>query len=208
MLYEYIKANYAPNEPILSDELQKYPYKSTSLRQELKSLTDKGLLRRYDRGIYYLPKMTIFNIEAVPSRNSIIEKKYLKQDNENIGYVSGLGLANQLGLTSQVASVVEIVTNKATKEYKELSIGNVTVIMRKPKITIDSTNYQVLQFLDLIKDINAFLEISKKEAKEKILLYIQKTGLLFSTIEKYLKYYPPIVYKNLYEMGFFINAYS
>ena len=160
MLYEYIIDNYVPNEVILASELKACGKSDAAIRRELKKLTDAGKIRRYDQGIYYLPKMTIFGVEAAPNSNAIVEKKYLKANDEYIGYISGIGLANSLGLTTQAAAVIEIVSNKATRDYRETKLGQIGIILRKPKVLITTENAKVLQFLDLIKDINTYLEIS------------------------------------------------
>ena len=76
MLYEYLLANYVVNEVIIASDLAACGLNKSTIRRQLKQLTDQGKIRRYDKGIYYLPKRTIFNTEAQPSREEIIEKKY------------------------------------------------------------------------------------------------------------------------------------
>ena len=72
---------------------------------------------------------------------------------ERCGYLSGIRFANQLGITTQVSSVYEIYTNKATKDYRETRMANIKVILRKPYVKVDEKNASVLQFLDLIKEV-------------------------------------------------------
>ena len=64
MLYGYIEQNYAQNEPIFISDLVNSGMKIEKVRNEVKSLTDGGKLKRYDTGIYYIPKKTIFNVEV------------------------------------------------------------------------------------------------------------------------------------------------
>lgn len=55
-VYSYLQKNYNMNEPIFLTELNIPGIKSVSLRQQLKKLTDDGRVKRFDTGIYYLPK--------------------------------------------------------------------------------------------------------------------------------------------------------
>lgn len=201
MLYGYVEQNYAPNEPIFISDLVNSGLKIEKVRNEVKSLTDEGKLKRYDTGIYYIPKKTIFNVEAIPSRDLIIERKFLKDEKINIGYISGVLFANQLGLTTQVPSVYEIVSNKATRNYRKVEIGNANVILRKPRVSVTEENYKTLQLLDFVMEFEFLSEIKGKELKEKIFEYMKKAKISISLLREYTSYYPEKIYKNLYEMG-------
>lgn len=201
MLYEYIEQNYAPNEPIFISDLVNSGLKIEKVRNEVKNLTDEGRLKRYDTGIYYIPKKTIFNVEAIPSRDLIIERKFLKDEKINFGYISGVLFANQLGLTTQVPSVYEIVSNKATRNYRKVKIGNANVVLRKPRVSVTEENYKTLQLLDFVMEFQSLSEIKGKELKEKILRYMKKAKITISMLRKYTSYYPEKIFKNLYEMG-------
>ena len=201
MLYEYIKKIYGLNEPIFVSDLADCGMTMARIRNEVKKLVDDGKLRRFDTGIYYLPKKTIFNTYAAPSREIVIKKKYIQDKDDNFGYLSGVGLANQLGLTTQVPAVYEIVSNKATKDYREVIIGNAKVILRKPRIVVTEENYKVLQFLDLIKDIDLIAELTGVALKEKLLDFMTKAKITFEMVKQYIKYFPDKIFKNLYDVG-------
>lgn len=201
MLYEYLLVNYVVNEVIIASDLAACGLNKSTIRRQLKQLTDQGKIRRYDKGIYYLPKRTIFNTEAQPSREEIIEKKYLKCNDECIGYITGLSLANQLGLTTQVPVVVEVVSNKASRDYREIKLANATIILRKPKVDVTADNYHALQFLDLMKDIDVLSELSKTALRQKLLSFMEQTKLSFTMLEPYIRYYPDKLFRNLYETG-------
>ena len=55
-VYSYIENNYKPNEPIFLAELNIPDMKAVSVRQKIKKLTEDGRLKRFDTGIYYIPK--------------------------------------------------------------------------------------------------------------------------------------------------------
>ena len=56
----------------------------------------------------------------------------------------------------------EVVTNKATNEYRETSLAKSRVIVRRPKVPVTECNYKALQFLDMMKSIPKLLELNCK----------------------------------------------
>ncbi len=89
-LYEYLLENYKPNEPIFLAELQIEGMSRANLRQQIKKLTDSGLLKRYDKGVYFIPKKTVFKSGSQLSRDRVIQKKYLQEDGTRYGTISEL----------------------------------------------------------------------------------------------------------------------
>lgn len=96
--------------------------------------------------------------------------------------------------------VFEVVSNKATKDYRETTLANTRVIIRKPRVKVNEENYRILQFLDLIKDIDLYAEISGTKLQKCLISYMEKASLNFSMLEPYVKCYPDKIYKNMYEM--------
>lgn len=202
MLYEYLKYKYHPNEPIFLSNLNIEGISYNNLRQQIKKLVDSGLLVRYDTGIYFIPEPSIFKSGSQLSFNRVVKEKYLLDESrEQCGYISGVYFANAVGLTTQVPMKYDIVTNKATKDYREVKLAQSTIIVRKPKIEVTSANHLTLQFLDLIKDIDSLSELKGLSLNNKLRDYIQKANLEFKEIEKYLDYYPDKIYKNMYKVG-------
>lgn len=199
-LYDYLIENYGENEPIFLVSLKIPEVTDSNIRRQIKKLTDEGKIKRYDTGIYFIPKKSIFRSGSQLSMDRVVEMKYLKADNKRCGYITGISVANQLGLTTQVPMTVEVVTNKATKDYRETTLAKSKVIVRKPKTRVTEENYRILQFLDLLKDIDVFSELEGKELQKRIREYMEKTFLDFSMLEPYLQYYPDKIFKNMYEM--------
>lgn len=202
MLYEYLKYKYQPNEPIFLSNLSIEGISYNNLRQQIKKLVDSGLLVRYDTGIYFIPEPSIFKSGSQLSFNRVVKEKYLLDESrEQCGYISGVYFANAVGLTTQVPMKYDVVTNKATKDYREVKLAQSTIIVRKPKIEVTSANHLTLQFLDLIKDIDSLSELKGLSLNNKLRDYIRKANLEFKEIEKYLDYYPDKIYKNMYKVG-------
>lgn len=201
MLYDYLKETYGENEPIFIADIKYEGMTMNYIRQQVKKLTDEGKLKRYDTGIYFIPTSSIFKSGSTLSWQKVVELKYLKEEGRRCGYICALTFANQLGLTTQLAARCEIVTNKATNDYREVKLAASTVILRKPRVTVTEDNYRELQLLDLIKDIDYFSEREPDEQLKRIMAYMNEFNIRFSDLETYLPYYPDKVYKNMYEMG-------
>lgn len=200
-VYNYIETRYKPNEPVFLAELDIPGMKPVSVRQQMKKLTEDGRLKRFDTGIYYIPKNSMFRSGSTLSVDEVIRKKYLQDGRTRCGYVGGILFANQLGLTTQVPALYEVYTNKATTEYRETRLANLRVILRKPCCEIDAKNAETLQFLDLIKEIMDISEITGDELTNKLLSYMKKKNIRFESMKPFLPYYPERIYKNMYEVG-------
>lgn len=200
-VYEYIENKYKPNEPIFLAELDIPDMKPVSVRQQMKKLTEEGRLKRFDAGIYYIPKKSMFRSGSTLSIDEVIRKKYLQDGVNRCGYVGGILFANQLGLTTQVPALYEVYTNKATTEYRETRLANLRVILRKPYCEIDTENAETLQFLDLIKEVVDISEVDGEELTKRLLGYMKKKNIGFESLKPFLPYYPDRIYKNMYEVG-------
>ena len=198
-LYEYLLDNYKENEPIFLADLQVDGMTRTNVRQQIKKLTDTGKVKRFDNGIYFLPKKTIFKSGSQLAPEKVLECKYLRDKDERCGYVSGLMFFNQMGLTTQVPMMYEVVSNKATNDYRETSLAKSRVIVRKPKVPVTEKNYKALQFLDMLKDVDVYSEVTGKPLQERLYRHMDDAHLSISEMEPYFAYYPDKLYKNLVE---------
>ena len=188
-LYEYLLDNYKENEPIFLADLQVDGMTRTNVRQQIKKLTDTGKVKRFDNGIYFLPKKTIFKSGSQLAPEKVLECKYLRDKDERCGYVSGLMFFNQMGLTTQVPMMYEVVSNKATNDYRETSLAKSRVIVRKPKVPVTEKNYKALQFLDMLKDVDVYSEVTGKPLQERLYLlnvqFLMKWMQCFAKISLY-----------------------
>ena len=205
-LYEYLLDNYKENEPIFLADLQVDGMTRTNVRQQIKKLTDTGKVKRFDNGIYFLPKKTIFKSGSQLAPEKVLECKYLRDKDERCGYVSGLMFFNQMGLTTQVPMLYEVVSNKATNDYRETSLAKSRVIVRKPKVPVTEKNYKALQFLDMLKDVDVYSEVTGKPLQDRLYRYMDDANLSISEMEPYFAYYPDKLYKNLVETRVIYNG--
>lgn len=201
MIYEYLKENYGENIPIYISRLKIEGMSENTLRQQIKRLTDAGLLKRYDTGIYFIPQKSVFKSGSTLSVDQVLNDKYLREGEKRCGYQSGILFANQLGLTTQIPMLYEIVTNKASREYREITVAKTRVILRRPRTEINEDNFRALQFLDLMKDVDLVSELEGKRLRERLLAYMRACPLYFDDLKPFLPLYPDKLYRNLYEGG-------
>lgn len=205
-LYEYLLDNYKENEPIFLVDIQIDGMTRTNVRQQIKKLADTGKVKRFDNGIYFLPKKTIFKSGSQLAPEKVLECKYLRDKDKRCGYVSGLMFFNQMGLTTRIPMMYEVVSNKATNDYRETSLAKSRVIVRKPKVPVTEKNYKVLQFLDMLKDVDLYSEVTRKQLQDRLYRYMDDANLSISEMEPYFSYYPDKLYKNLVETRVIYNG--
>jgi len=127
------------------------------------------------------------------------ERRSAGDKSQHTDTISGVRIANMLGLTTQVPMTFEIVSNKATKDVRKTSLADVRLIIRRPRTEVTENNYKVLQFLDLMKDVDEVSELEGEELQKRIKLYMAESSLTFDMMKPYLRYYPDRLYKNLYD---------
>lgn len=152
-MLDILKGTYSANEPIFTrDLLALFP--NTSRRTVfhwLKQAEEKGEIGKASRGVYYLPTQTLLGPSVLPV-TKILARKYLTDGDTVYGYWGGLLLENQMGLTTQNPSVLEIVSNRATKRLTRLGPmgGYRDVVLRAPRNEVTARNVDTLRFLDLV----------------------------------------------------------
>lgn len=195
-LYEYLLQQYGTNEPIISTDISFKEYSRPWVMKQLKSLCEDGKLIRFEKGIYYIPTDTVFG-KSILNPRKVIEKKYINDGENTIGYYSGITFQNQLKLTTQMPNVIEIYTNKETTNVRDVMVGKQKVILRKARTTINSRNVAVLSFLEMMNDIIPHSLDSEK--KSRIVEYINNNGITKQEIITYASVFPDKVMRNLIE---------
>ena len=121
----------------------------------IERLLKKGIIKKASKGVFYKPRITVFG-ELKPSDETIL-RQYLFEDGKRIAYITGTALYNQLGLTTQMAFVFQIASRK-----KRIYINTAAIKAKPVKSYAEVTdkNYQLLGFLDAIKDIKIIPDTS------------------------------------------------
>lgn len=174
MLKEYLEKTYGYNEPIFISEIQLDDMNDNALRQHFKRMLKSGDLARFDTGIYYLPKASRLLKQSYLDPMKVIIHKYIKNSDEMYGYFSGAIAANQIGLTTQMPAVLEIVTSKESTKGRTVTIGTQTIRLKRPAVAITSQNAGLLQFLDIITQSEKYSEFSETETRALLRNYVRK----------------------------------
>ena len=174
MIKTYLLENYGYNEPIFLNELSIEGLSENAIRQAVKRLAKSGFLERYDNGIYYIPKQGGLLGKSYLDPSKVIMRKYIQNKSNIYGYITGLAFANQLGLTTQMPAVIEVVTNREATNGRMISVGNQRARVKKSSIPISNKNAEILQLLDSIGQIEKYTEQTKKETIATFITYIQK----------------------------------
>ncbi len=202
MLYEYLIKNYKPNEPIFVSDVN-LPVSECNLRQMFKSLCDAEKIKRFDTGIYYLPKKSILKNGVPLAADEVAEAKYILKKGEFYGFYSGYTFANQLGISTQVPNVKEIVSNNASTRVKKVMVRNKKILLRRARTPINNENYVVLQFLELMKDLEQYYDIEFDAVCERLKKYVKDENITKADVDRYIGDYPDKVYKNIYRTGLY-----
>ena len=155
----------------------------------LSRLVSQGIVRRYKKGVYYKPKKTVFG-ELKPNEEVLLNA-YLFENGEQIAYVTGTRLYNQMGLTTQVPTVIQVASQK--KQVKT-NIGALTIRPVKSYVEVTKLNVPLLQLLDVIKDFKIIPDFDKSQGVR--FLKEQITGLPTTDIDRLVSFaraYPPKV---------------
>ena len=199
MLLDYLKSHFGPGKPIFTSDAEQLGLSAVNLRQQFKKLVDAGELSRFEPGIYFLPDP---NHEYYPiTTNMVAEYKYVTNGDDVYGYYSGYTFANQLGICLQVPYKAEIVSNKATAIVREVKVGHIPFLIRRSKIAVTKENRNVLQLLDLLKDVEEYTDYEcENEAPDLIRGHILRNKIRRADVDKYIENFPLKTYKNIYDL--------
>lgn len=199
MLLEFLKSKFGPGKPIFTEDAESLGLSAGNLRQQFKKLVDAGELSRFEPGVYFLPDC---NHEYYPiSSNMVAEYKYITNGDDIYGYYSGYTFANQLGLCLQVPYKEEIVTNNTTAIAREVKVGEIPFYIRRAKVAVTKENRNVLQLLDLLKDVEEYTDYCcEDEAPDIIRRHILRNKILRADVDKYIENFPLKTYKYIYDL--------
>lgn len=195
-LLQKLREEYGENTPIATGEISFKNYSRPWINKELNRLCKEKKLVRYEKGIYYIPSETLLG-QSVLNPRKVIEKKYIRNSGGIIGYYSGYTMLNQLKLSQQTSGVIELYTNNASANVREVNVGGQRVLTRKARVTVTDENAPVLCFFEIMN----FLPPAMLDGEKKKILrdYIVSHGITRSDITKYSPYFPDNAMRTLIE---------
>ena len=171
-------------------------------------------LVKIKKGLFYKSEVGRFGPMA-PKSNDVIEY-FTSRKRKTVGYVTGPALYYRWGLTTQIPAEVTIATSTKKREKANLSGLRITTTPARYKVTKNNT--QVLQFLDILKNIdripdanveNVALKLAERlkhltsetiREMEKVAIeaYTERTkALLGSFLETYLNHFSEVLHRSL-----------
>lgn len=161
-----------------------------NVRVKLSRMVGKGLLQKLSKGKFYKPKKTIFG-EIKPNLQEIVKDLIYDKDGKPTGYLTGYSVWNDMGMTTQVPSVIMIASNIRRNPTKR---GMYAIKFVFQPIAVTKENISFLQILDTIKFIKSIPDTNVAHSVELLKSLIGK--LQMHDIKKLLRLsakYPPRV---------------
>ena len=204
IILEYIKTNYDNKTPIFVNDIYKEftEISEGTIRSLFKRFSDSGVLEKVDNGVYALPNKESVLGKATVYVSNVIENKYIRNEKgQRIGYISGINFSNQIGLTSQTASVNTIYSNNVSNKKRMTTLKNSRLIINAPRVEVTDQNYKLLQILDLLNDFEKYSEQDLKTASNKILAFLGEVKLKNEEVELIVSKYPLEAQVKFYKIG-------
>jgi hypothetical protein len=202
-LSEFLFKSYGCNEPIYVDEVEYDGYSRSWIFNEFKKFVDSGLMRRFDKGIYYFPSDQESDAGIDPAK--IIHKRFIASGTDIYGYISGQSLLYDLSLSRERPAILELVTNNESSNMRVISVGPEKIRARRSRTIVTQWNVKILQYLDLIKELDPDLE-KLTDAHKKILgEYVMELTINRESIIEYGRFFSSRVARK--SLDFFV-AYT
>jgi uncharacterized protein YjgD (DUF1641 family) len=114
----------------------------------LNRMVASGKIAKLAKGKYYKPETTPFG-NLQPNQDQVV-KDLLEENGKITGYLTGYGIYNQLGLTTQVSNTIQIGKNQVRPNFIRERY-KIAFVKQKNRITKESI--PMLQLLDAIRYI-------------------------------------------------------
>lgn len=153
----------------------------------LNRMVASGKITKLSKGKYYKPENTPFG-KLQPNQAQVV-KDLLEENGKIKGYLTGYGIYNQLGLTTQVSNTIQIGKNQVRAKFKR---DFYTISFIKQKNTITKENIPFLQILDSIRYIKKIPDASIESSCKRFLAIIKKMDEKeINTLVRLSLKYPP-----------------
>ncbi len=154
MFIERLSEKFNINEPIFTEEiLGLFPeYSRAQVFRYIGKAKENKEIVQFAKGVYYIPNITFWGDLSSITADSVIEKKYLRNADQTYGIFGGVKLLNNFSVTTQMAAVIEVVTNNETTRCREIEINGRRFILRKSRCEINKNNYAAYTILQLFND--------------------------------------------------------
>lgn len=180
-----------------------YDKARTAANVKLKRMADSGEIKRLKKGVYCRVKQTVFG-PVVPDLDQLIIRNMTVRNNVRIGYESGAGLLNRIGLSTLLPRMIEITTN----EYRSKLPEGCHIKLTRPAVAVTDSNWKYLQFIDAA-DCLPDTHIDAEAPGQLLKALVEKQGLdLLTLIFTARKHYSPKTVLRLTDLLMEVNNES
>lgn len=170
--------------------LPRYAKSPSAVIKAIGRMVESNRIKRLSKGKFYIPKEGILG--AIKPSDTALIRSVIYKGNRLRGYVTGMSLYNQLGLTTQVPRTIVLAYDGGNQTTDFGTIRIKTVFSRVP---ILEENVKFLQYLDALKDIK---KISDSDINLSLNIMLGKFNELSQSDQKKLvvlakDYYSPQV---------------
>ena len=163
--------------------------KKEAVIKALNRMVASGKIAKLSKGKYYKPENTPFG-NLQPNQAQIV-KDLLEENGKITGYLTGYGIYNQLGLTTQVSNTIQIGKNQVRPNFKR---ERYTISFVKQKNNITKENIPLLQLLDAVRYIKKIPDTSIESSCKRFLAILKKLDEKeIKTLVRLALKYPPAV---------------
>lgn len=124
-----------------------------ALNVTLNRLVADGVLRRLSKGRFYREKVSIFG--PLPPSEMEVVKDFLTKNGQTVGYITGTRAFAEMGLTTQISSMIVVGTNKYRRAVKRGQYTVSFLLQPNPIKDEEIELYRTLDALRLVKEIPA-----------------------------------------------------
>lgn len=163
--------------------------KKEAVIKALNRMAAAGRIVKLAKGKFYKPEESAFG-KLQPAPREIV-KDLLEKDGKPVGYLTGYSIYNQLGLTTQVGSVIQIGRREFRAPFKR---ERYTISFVRQKNAITKANIPLLQILDALRAIKQIPDASPASACKRLFAIIKDLPAKDkSALARLALNYPPAV---------------
>ncbi|RLD63421.1 MAG: hypothetical protein DRI95_11745 [Bacteroidetes bacterium] len=161
--------------------------KKEAVIKNLNRMATSGKIVKLSKGKFYKPEETPFGT-LQPNQKQIV-KDLIEKDGKLMGYITGFGIYNQLGFTTQLSNTIQIGKNETRPALKR---GMYSVSFIKQKNTIVKENIPLLQLLDVIRFIRKIPDATLNDSCKRLqILLADLSEQKQKTMIRLSRKYPP-----------------
>ncbi len=124
-----------------------------ALNVTLNRLVAEGVLRRLSKGRFYRERQSMFGV--LPPSEMEVVKDFLTKNGQTVGYMTGTRAFAEMGLTTQISSMIVVGTNKYRRSVKRNQYTISFLLQPNPIKSEEIELYRILDAIRLVKEIPA-----------------------------------------------------